>query len=64
MIDYESLSNEYLTMLLNEKSPQTFFPVTDDIRYATIALIEMGFEGVKSNNQRALADTFNDKNEY
>lgn len=40
MIDYQSLSNEELTILIIERFPQTFFQVMDENRYTAIALIE------------------------
>ena len=39
--DYESLSNEDLTVLLIKKFPQKFFRVTDSNRHMAIALIQI-----------------------
>jgi hypothetical protein len=64
VIDYESLSNEDLTMLLCEKCPQAFFPVTGYNRHPAIALIEIALEGAEPNSQMVLASTLNDKNQY
>ena len=50
MIDYESLSNEHLTLLLAAKYPQTFFLVTDDTRQTAIALIEMALGEASSES--------------
>lgn len=45
MIDYESLSNDELTILLSKKYPQKFFRVTNENRHMAVAFIKVAFQG-------------------